>query len=211
MKKDFVEPGIARCMDPAAMKDKLLLTTPASAFQCKSKYFINISRNDLGDRVETGAKRNALVQRGYSKELRMLRESRLMLRRLKFFYRNNNDEFAFDQYFVNVRVFILAHFLELHSNCSLILDFSSVQQNSSQPRSWPSATCAIRPLVRTEDSAKRYPTGNFVVSAHQDITGTGVSIKLTRAMEILAGTPELAKYWRKEDSGNYVHGDSSCK
>lgn len=31
--------------------------------------------------------------------------------------------------------------------------------------------------------------------------GTGVNIKLTRAMEILAGTPELAKYWRKEDSG----------
>lgn len=31
--------------------------------------------------------------------------------------------------------------------------------------------------------------------------GTGVNIKLTRAMAILAGTPELAKYWRKEDSG----------
>lgn len=31
--------------------------------------------------------------------------------------------------------------------------------------------------------------------------GTGVNIKLTRALEILAGTPEHAKYWRKEDSG----------
>lgn len=31
--------------------------------------------------------------------------------------------------------------------------------------------------------------------------GTGVNIKLTRAMEILAGTPELVKYWKKEDSG----------
>lgn len=102
-------------------------------------------------------------------------------------------------------MFILARLLEWHSNCSLILDFSSVQQNSSQPRSWPSATCATPHRVRMEDSAKRYPAGNFVVSAHQDITGTGVSIKLTRAMEILAGTPELAKYWRKEDSGSYIH------
>lgn len=33
--------------------------------------------------------------------------------------------------------------------------------------------------------------------------GTGVSIKLTRAMEILAGTPELVKYWKKGDSGTY--------
>uniref|UniRef100_A0ABD2X9L2 Protein slit n=1 Tax=Trichogramma kaykai TaxID=54128 RepID=A0ABD2X9L2_9HYME len=37
VKKDYVEPGIARCAEPAAMKDKLLLTTPASAFQCKAK------------------------------------------------------------------------------------------------------------------------------------------------------------------------------
>lgn len=38
VKKDYVEPGIARCAEPPAMKDKLLLTTPASAFQCKSKH-----------------------------------------------------------------------------------------------------------------------------------------------------------------------------
>ncbi|XP_046430500.1 protein slit isoform X1 [Neodiprion pinetum] len=37
VKKDYVEPGIARCMDPPSMKDKLLLSTPASAFQCKTK------------------------------------------------------------------------------------------------------------------------------------------------------------------------------
>jgi len=54
-----------------------------------------------------------------------------------------------------------------------------------------------------EDFARRFRTGSSVASARQDITGTGVSIKLTRAMEILAGTPELAKYWRKEDSGTY--------
>ena len=52
-----------------------------------------------------------------------------------------------------------------------------------------------------EDFAKRYRDGSSVASARQDIMGTGVSIKLTRAMEILAGTPELAKYWKKEDSG----------
>ncbi|KAK0167887.1 hypothetical protein PV327_001742, partial [Microctonus hyperodae] len=32
-----VEPGIARCMEPPAMKEKLLLTAPANAFQCKTK------------------------------------------------------------------------------------------------------------------------------------------------------------------------------
>ncbi|KMQ95364.1 protein slit, partial [Lasius niger] len=38
VKKDYVEPGIARCMEPPTMRDKLLLTTPASAFQCKIEY-----------------------------------------------------------------------------------------------------------------------------------------------------------------------------
>lgn len=42
VKKDYVEPGIARCMEPPAMRDKLLLTTPASAFQCKSKYLMSV-------------------------------------------------------------------------------------------------------------------------------------------------------------------------
>jgi len=42
VKKDYVEPGIARCMEPPTMRDKLLLTTPASAFQCKSKYLISV-------------------------------------------------------------------------------------------------------------------------------------------------------------------------
>ncbi|KAJ9579590.1 hypothetical protein L9F63_004775, partial [Diploptera punctata] len=37
VKRDYVEPGIARCAEPHAMRDKLLLTTPASAFQCKSR------------------------------------------------------------------------------------------------------------------------------------------------------------------------------
>ncbi|XP_058798231.1 protein slit isoform X2 [Phymastichus coffea] len=37
VKRDYVEPGIARCAEPASMKDKLLLTTPASSFLCKTK------------------------------------------------------------------------------------------------------------------------------------------------------------------------------
>lgn len=47
VKRDYVEPGIARCAEPAAMRDKLLLTAPASFFQCKekvSKCFISIQR-----------------------------------------------------------------------------------------------------------------------------------------------------------------------
>ncbi|KAL2716190.1 protein slit isoform X3 [Vespula squamosa] len=122
VKKDFVEPGIAKCMDPPNMRDKLLLTTPPDAFQCKN--------------------------------------------------------------------------------------LSSAQPSNSQPRSWPSATCVTPRHARTEDSARRFRIGSSVASARQDITGTGVSIKLTRAMEILARTPELAKYWRKEDSVATVPPDT---
>lgn len=35
VKRDFVEPGIASCAEPASMKDKLLLSAPVSSFQCK--------------------------------------------------------------------------------------------------------------------------------------------------------------------------------
>lgn len=42
VKRDYVEPGIARCAEPAAMRDKLLLTTPATAFQCKGTLAIFI-------------------------------------------------------------------------------------------------------------------------------------------------------------------------
>ncbi|KAK7794523.1 hypothetical protein R5R35_011285 [Gryllus longicercus] len=35
VKRDYVEPGTARCAEPHNMRDKLLLTTPASAFVCK--------------------------------------------------------------------------------------------------------------------------------------------------------------------------------
>lgn len=42
VKKDYVEPGIARCMEPPSMREKLLLTTQATAFQCKSKYFVSV-------------------------------------------------------------------------------------------------------------------------------------------------------------------------
>lgn len=34
VKGDFVEPGIARCAEPATMRDKLVLTTPTQAFKC---------------------------------------------------------------------------------------------------------------------------------------------------------------------------------
>uniref|UniRef100_A0A0P4W5L7 Protein slit n=1 Tax=Scylla olivacea TaxID=85551 RepID=A0A0P4W5L7_SCYOL len=34
IKGDFVEPGIARCAEPATMRDKLVLTTPTQAFKC---------------------------------------------------------------------------------------------------------------------------------------------------------------------------------
>jgi hypothetical protein len=33
-----LEPGIARCNEPEAMKNKLLLTTPPGAFECTGTY-----------------------------------------------------------------------------------------------------------------------------------------------------------------------------
>lgn len=66
VKEDFVEPGIARCMDPPPMREKLLLTTPASAFQCKSKYYIEIySENRFREfrKFLTGLKETGLLLR----------------------------------------------------------------------------------------------------------------------------------------------------
>lgn len=34
VKTDYIEPGIAKCTQPPSMKDKLLLTSPSSSFQC---------------------------------------------------------------------------------------------------------------------------------------------------------------------------------
>lgn len=45
VKLDYVEPGIARCAEPEAMKDKLILSTPGNSFVCKGK--VSIVNNDL--------------------------------------------------------------------------------------------------------------------------------------------------------------------
>lgn len=37
VKQDYVEPGIARCVEPHSMRDKLLLTTPSAAFECTGR------------------------------------------------------------------------------------------------------------------------------------------------------------------------------
>ncbi|XP_037574945.1 protein slit isoform X1 [Dermacentor silvarum] len=37
IKKDYIEPGIARCSEPATMKDKLVLTAPSNHFVCAAK------------------------------------------------------------------------------------------------------------------------------------------------------------------------------
>nr|XP_027218511.1 protein slit-like [Penaeus vannamei] len=37
VKGDYVEPGTARCAEPQAMRDKLILTTPTQAFHCSQK------------------------------------------------------------------------------------------------------------------------------------------------------------------------------
>ncbi|CAG0890581.1 unnamed protein product [Darwinula stevensoni] len=35
VKRDYVEPGIAKCHDPAPMRDQLILTAPSASFTCK--------------------------------------------------------------------------------------------------------------------------------------------------------------------------------
>ena len=47
VKTDYIEPGIAKCSQPAAMQDKLLLTSPSASFKCEGKlmffldYYLN--------------------------------------------------------------------------------------------------------------------------------------------------------------------------
>ncbi|KAJ8920493.1 hypothetical protein NQ315_005362, partial [Exocentrus adspersus] len=43
VKVDYVEPGIAHCAEPSSMKDKSILSTPSSAFQCKAPIIKKIS------------------------------------------------------------------------------------------------------------------------------------------------------------------------
>lgn len=42
VKRDFLEPGIARCSEPETMRNKLLLTTPPGDFECIGTYNILI-------------------------------------------------------------------------------------------------------------------------------------------------------------------------
>lgn len=44
IKNDYVEPGIARCQAPAALVNKLILTTPIYYFECRSTLFIKINK-----------------------------------------------------------------------------------------------------------------------------------------------------------------------
>jgi hypothetical protein len=37
VKRDYLEPGIARCNEPESMKNKLILTTPPGDFECIGK------------------------------------------------------------------------------------------------------------------------------------------------------------------------------
>jgi slit protein 2 len=37
IKRDYIEPGIAKCASAQSMKDKLILTTPSEQFKCSGK------------------------------------------------------------------------------------------------------------------------------------------------------------------------------
>ncbi|XP_069958777.1 protein slit-like isoform X2 [Cherax quadricarinatus] len=68
VKGDFVEPGIARCAEPATMRDKLVLTTPTQAFKCVPKVPDEVlAKCDLcyTHPCENGATCRALANRSY--------------------------------------------------------------------------------------------------------------------------------------------------
>lgn len=44
IKRDFIEPGIAVCNGPLAMKSKLLLSSPSSDFECRGEKYFNINK-----------------------------------------------------------------------------------------------------------------------------------------------------------------------
>ena len=47
VKTDYIELGIAKCSEPADMKNKLLLTSPSSSFQCSGEYFVELNIHGL--------------------------------------------------------------------------------------------------------------------------------------------------------------------
>ncbi|KAF9412195.1 hypothetical protein HW555_009218, partial [Spodoptera exigua] len=73
---EYVEPGIARCSEPAAMRDKLILSTQSSAFVCKGKppaeviskcdsCYSNPCRNGGSCRARGAGGHECLCARGY--------------------------------------------------------------------------------------------------------------------------------------------------
>ncbi|KAJ8705436.1 hypothetical protein PYW08_012482 [Mythimna loreyi] len=73
---EYVEPGIARCSEPAAMRDKLILSTQSSAFLCKGKppaeviskcdsCYSNPCRNGGSCRARGAGGHECLCARGY--------------------------------------------------------------------------------------------------------------------------------------------------
>jgi Leucine-rich repeat (LRR) protein len=65
VKVDYVEPGIAHCAEPANMKDKSILSTPSSAFQCKGQCGSRLERDSkfLPEQAKSATKswRNATL------------------------------------------------------------------------------------------------------------------------------------------------------
>ena len=47
VKRDYIEPGIAKCSGPGPQKEKLLLTSPSDKFRCTGKHFSDQKRRFL--------------------------------------------------------------------------------------------------------------------------------------------------------------------
>ena len=51
VKRDYIEPGIAKCSGPGPQKEKLLLTSPSNQFRCTGIYGKHHTHNDI-DKIQ---------------------------------------------------------------------------------------------------------------------------------------------------------------
>ena len=51
VKRDYIEPGIAKCSGPGPQKEKLLLTSPSNQFRCTGIYEKHHTLNDIDKHI----------------------------------------------------------------------------------------------------------------------------------------------------------------
>lgn len=175
VKKDFVEPGIAKCHEPSSMKDKLILTAPVSSFHCRGLFSpVFITRTCISQ-CDNSSLENFLTATYLSVSV----ESYSKITFPCDFHTNTS------LIYVYVPIFV----------------FSLFSQNRWRKKYWQNATRAWCRHARTTRPALWSLEVISCATACRVFTVNCASIWLTRATEILVETEALANYWRKVDSG----------